>query len=141
MIMSFWKHFKSFKHWLQCLCMFLRTFYSLLNSFQIISHVSIIYLKNCHVKTLKTCNISRNFDTKMWKINVSVTLVVAPINMIAPKMHLVLSKRFFYLKLHWKIVNMHIAIVPNLVIFYCTLHNILIGCFGIDVDQIVNMLQ
>jgi len=36
---------------------------------------------------------------------------------------------------------MHIAIVPNLVIFYRTIHNILIGCFGIDVDKILNMLQ
>ncbi len=70
-----------------------------------------------------------------------ITLVVVPINTIAPKMHLVFSKRFSYLNLHWKRVNMHIAIVPNLVIFYCTLHNIVIGCFGIDVDQILNMLQ
>ncbi len=40
----------------------------LLNSFQIIPRVSIIYYKHCHVNTLKTHNINIFFDHKTWKI-------------------------------------------------------------------------
>jgi hypothetical protein len=61
LIKSFWKHFMSFKtfkkkkwkHWYQCDKVCLCTLHSL-DSIHIISHIFfIIYLKHCHIKTLK----------------------------------------------------------------------------------------
>jgi len=47
---------------------------SLLNSFQIIPHVFVIYYKCCHVNTLKSCNISTIFDAKTRNQNIGYIL-------------------------------------------------------------------
>jgi hypothetical protein len=60
-----WKNSENMYNY-NVLWVLLNNLYSL-NSFQILSHVTVIYLKHFHVNTLQTYNLSIKFETKTWK--------------------------------------------------------------------------